>query len=99
MAAQKSLLRWATELSDERKDHCMDAIAEAFKKLENDKAPFSGCSPHHRRWHFAKFYEQDGVIKIMPIRGSRNPANALTKFTFGALYIKERKYILGIMHD
>ena len=29
----------------------------------------------HRRWHFAKFYEQDGVIKISPIRGAVNPAN------------------------
>ena len=53
----------------------------------------------HRRWHFAKFYEQDGVIKISPIRGAVNPANVLTKFTFGSVFIKERKYIMGILHN
>ena len=53
----------------------------------------------HRRWHFAKFYEQDGVIKISPIRGAVNPANVLTKFTFGSVFIKERRYIMGILHD
>ena len=37
----------------------------------------------HRRWHFAKCYEQVGVIKISPIRGAVNPTNVLTKFTFG----------------
>ena len=50
-----------------------------------------------RRYHFVKFYEQDGIIKIMPIRGSRNPANALTKFTFGVMFYHERKYLLGII--
>ena len=47
----------------------------------------------------AKFYEQDGVIKISPIRGAVNPANVLTKFTFGSVFIKERRYIMGILHD
>ena len=44
-------------------------------------------------------YEQDGVIKISPIRGAVNPANVLTKFTFGSVFIKERRYIMGILHD
>ena len=40
-----------------------------------------------------------GVIKISPIRGAVNPANVLTKFTFGSVFIKERKYIMGILHN
>ena len=49
-----------------------------------------------RRYQFCTFYEGEGTIKIMPIRGARNPANALTKFTFGALFTNERAYILGL---
>ena len=39
------------------------------------------------------------LIKISPIRGAVNPANVLTKFTFGSVFIKERKYIMGILHN
>ena len=51
----------------------------------------------HRRYHFCRFYEEEGVIKILPVAGAKNPANALTKFTYGPLFIKERKYMLGVV--
>jgi len=51
----------------------------------------------HRRWFFANFYTDEGVVQIMPIRGGRNPANVLTKFTFGVLFFRERDYLLGLV--
>ena len=39
------------------------------------------------------------TTEASPIRGAVNPANVLTKFTFGSVFIKERRYIMGILHD
>ena len=71
--------------------------ASAARAIAED-ANTTACTRFiHRRWHFATFYSDEGVIRIMPIRGSRNPANIFTKFTFGVLFLRERDYILGLV--
>jgi len=49
-----------------------------------------------RRYQFGRFYEEEGITKIMPVRGAVNPANILTKFVFGNPYFVNRRYLLGI---
>jgi hypothetical protein len=50
----------------------------------------------HRRFNFCRFYHAEGVIYIASIRGNKNPANGLTKFTFGDMFRRERAYMLGL---
>ena len=50
----------------------------------------------HRRLNFCRFYHDDGVIYVASIRGNKNPANGLTKFTFGDMFRRERAYMLGL---
>ena len=66
--------------------------ASAARAIAED-ANTTACTRFiHRRWHFATFYSDEGVIRIMPIRGSHNPANIFTKFTFGVLFLRERDH-------
>ena len=50
----------------------------------------------HRRYHFTRFYVYGGVVHIASVRGNKNPANGLTKFTFGDMFRRERAYMLGM---
>merc|ERR1712083_106850 len=45
---------------------------------------------------FVKFHTEEGDVWIAAIKGVRNPANALTKFTAGPLFIPERRYLMGV---
>ena len=51
----------------------------------------------HRRYNFARFYSDNGVVYIAAVRGNKNPANGLTKFTFGDMFRRERRYMLGML--
>jgi hypothetical protein len=70
--------------------------SRAARLLANHGASSSRTRHIHRRWHFTRFHVEDGDVWIAELRGSRNPANALTKFTFGQMFIRERAYMLGI---
>ena len=49
-----------------------------------------------RRYKFAEFYTNEGVIGVLPVKGAHNPSNGLSKFTFGIVFVKERAYMMGL---
>ena len=85
--------------------HIFTAATEIFSDASTARslARFGAATPRtrfiHRRYHFARFYEEDGVIRVLPVKGVRNPANMLTKFVFGSVFVRDRRYLLGILHE
>ena len=66
-------------------------------RLLADQGGSSARTRHiHRREHFVAFHTREGTAWISAIRGDRNPANALTKFTYGVMFLRERAYFFGI---
>jgi hypothetical protein len=70
--------------------------SKAARLLAVQGASSSRTRHIHRRWHFAVHRTNDGSIYVTALRGSRNPANVLTKLTTGAMLIRERAYVLGM---
>ena len=70
--------------------------SKAARLLAVQGASSSRTRHIHRRWHFAVYHANDGSIHVTALRGSRNPANVLTKLTTGAMFIRERAYVLGM---
>ena len=91
-------LVYARQLLEEL-GHVFSAATQCFcdsraARLMADHGSSTSRTRHvHRRWHFMKFHTDDGDVWIAAIKGLRNPANGLTKFTAGPLFIRERKYM------
>ena len=50
----------------------------------------------HRRWYFVTHYITDGIIRLVPVKGTNNAANFLTKAVCGEAFIRDRAYAMGI---
>ena len=49
----------------------------------------------HRRWFFVQHHVEEGRFVVLPVKGSLNHANFLTKPVGGASFAADRAYALG----
>ena len=63
--------------------------------ISDDHAASARTRHVHRRWHFVRFYRDDGRLRVLHVKGSLNHANFLTKAVGGAAFAADRAYTLG----
>ena len=64
--------------------------------LVSDVASAARCRHIHRRWFFVRFFVDEGLVVIAPVKGCNNPANSLTKPVGGGPFARDRSYQLGL---
>ena len=64
--------------------------------ISSDNASLARARHIHRRWFFVRFYEQEGRLKVILVKGCNNPANFLTKAVGGKPFAEDRAYAMGL---
>lgn len=64
--------------------------------LAEDAAAAARTRHVHRRWYFVTHYLTDGIIRLVPVKGTNNAANFLTKAVCGEAFARDRAYAMGI---
>ena len=70
--------------------------SRAARLIAEDCASSARTRHIHRRWFFVQFFITDGMVRIVEVRGTHNPANFMTKAVGGASFRQDRCYALGI---
>jgi hypothetical protein len=65
--------------------------------LAEDAAASARTRHVHRRWYFVAYYINEKVIRLVPVKGTHNAANFLTKPVGGEAFARDRAYAMGII--
>jgi hypothetical protein len=61
-----------------------------------DNASLARTRHIHRRWFFVRYYEKEGRLVVVLVKGANNPANFLTKAVGGKPFAEDRAYAMGL---
>ena len=64
--------------------------------IASDNASLARTRHIHRRWFFVRYYEKDGRLVVILVKGVNNPANFLTKAVGGKPFAADRAYAMGL---
>ena len=72
-----------------------DGLRSGARLLAEDAAASARTRHVHRRWYFVVHYINDGIVRLVPVRGTHNAANFLTKPVCGEAFARDRAYAMG----
>ena len=73
--------------------------SQGARLIATDNASSARTRHIHRRWFFIRYYEQDGRLTVILVKGAFNPANFLTKAVGGKSFAVDRAYAMGLPVD
>ena len=64
--------------------------------IATDNASLARTRHIHRRWFFVRYYEKEGRLAVVLVKGANNLSNFLTKAVGGKPFAEDRAYAMGL---